>query len=202
MKKAKWFEILIIIVLCIVFSPVILFVLIINFFQNVVPAPFEYKKYKKSKFYDVYKKKYKIGITHDPHYLLQNELLEYNICLDEIRKPYGYMCLVNDYFCFALFDIEDLKLINDDLQIKLHDNSPYVSIEDFIQDERKYFEDECINRKFNILIWRENENEYRDILSNESNNLLLQNNGIHFYIETKELAKIVKEIILNKGKDK
>ena len=160
------------------------------------------KKYKKSKYYDVYKKKYKIGITHDPHYLLQNELLEYNIRLDEIRKPYGYMCLVNDYFCFALFDIEDLKLINDDLQIKLHDNSPYVSIEDFIQDERKYFEEECINRKFNILIWREDENEYRDILSNESNNLLLQNNGIHFYIETKELAKIVKEIILNKGKDK
>ena len=202
MKKAKWFEILIVIVLCIIFSPVILFVLIINFFQNVVPAPFEYKKYKKSKYYDVYKKKYKIGITHDPHYLLQNELLEYNIRLDEIRKPYGYMCLVNDYFCFALFDIEDLKLINDDLQIKLHDNSPYVSIEDFIQDERKYFEEECINRKFNILIWREDENEYRDILSNESNNLLLQNNGIHFYIETKELAKIVKEIILNKGKDK
>lgn len=202
MKKAKWFEILIIIVLCIIFSPVILFVLIIKFFQNVVPAPFEYKKYKKSKYYDVYKNKYKIGIMHDPHYLLQNELLEYNICLDEIRKPYGYMCLVNDYFCFALFDIEDLKLINDDLQIKLHDNSPYVSIEDFIQDERKYFEEECINRKFNNLICRENENEYRDILSNESNNLLLQNNGIHFYIETKELAKIVKEIILNKGKDK
>ena len=84
----------------------------------------------------------------------------------------------------------------------MHDNSPYVSIEDFIQDERKYFEEECINRKFNILIWRENENEYRDILSNESNILLLQNNGIHFYIETKELAKIVKEIILNKEKDK
>ncbi len=202
MKKAKWFEILIIIVLCLIFSPAILFVLIINFFQKVVPAPFEYKKYKKSKYYDVYKKKYKIGITHDPHYLLQNELLEYNIRLDEIRKPYGYMCLVNDYFCFALFDIEDLKWINDDLQIKLHVNSPYVSIEDFIQDERKYFEEECINRKFNILIWREDENEYRDILSNESNNLLLQNNGIHFYIETKELAKIVKEIILNKGKDK
>lgn len=198
MKKAKWFEILIIIVLCIIFSPVILFVLIINFFQNVVPAPFEYKKYKKSKYYDVYKKKYKIGITHDPHYLLQNELLEYNIRLDEIRKPYGYMCLVNDYFCFALFDIEDLKLINDDLQIKLHDNSPYVSIEDFIQDEKKYFEEECINRKFNILIWREDKNEYRDILSNESNNLLLQNNGIYFYIETKELAMIVKEIILEK----
>lgn len=202
MKKAKWFEILIIIVLCLIFSPAILFVLIINFFQKVVHAPFEYKKYKKSKYYDVYKKKYKIGITHDPHYLLQNELLEYNIRLDEIRKPYGYMCLVNDYFCFALFDIEDLKWINDDLQIKLHVNSPYVSIEDFIQDERKYFEEECINRKFNILIWREDENEYRDILSNESNNLLLQNNGIHFYIETKELAKIVKEIILNKGKDK
>ena len=37
--------------------------------------------------------------------------------------------------------------------------------------------EECINRKFNILICRENENEYRDILSNESNNLLLQNNS-------------------------
>lgn len=202
MKKTKLFEILSIIVLCIIFSPVILFVLIIMFFQNVVPAPFEYKKYKKSKYYDIYKKKYKIGITHNPHYLLQNELLEYNIRLDEIRKPYGYTCLVDDCFCFALFDIEDLKFINDDLQIKLHDNSLYVSIDDFIQDEKKYFEEECINRKFNILIWREDENEYRDILSNESNNLLLQNNGIHFYIETKELAKIVKEIILNKEKDK
>ena len=63
MKKTKWYEILSIILLCIIFSPVILFVLIIVFFQKVVPAPFEYRKYKKSKYYSYYKKKYKIGIT-------------------------------------------------------------------------------------------------------------------------------------------
>ena len=105
MKKSKWYEVLAIILLCVIFSPFIIFVLIIWFFQNVLPAPFEYKKYKTSKYYEFYKKKYKIGITHDEHYLLQNKLLEDDIYLEEIRKQYGYMCLLNNDFCFALFEI-------------------------------------------------------------------------------------------------
>lgn len=198
MKKHKWYEILIAIVLCIIFSPIILFILIIMFFQYVVPAPFEYKKYKKSKYFETYKKKYKIGITYDPHYLLQNDLLEYNIQLEEIRKPYGYMCLINDYFCFALFEIDNLKLVDEEVEVKVHGNSPYIKIEDFILDERKHFENECVNRKFNILIFKEDESEYSDILSNELNKLSLQNKGIYFYSDTKDLTRIVKEIIIKK----
>ena len=53
-------------------------------------------------------------------------------------------------------------------------------------------------RKFNILILKEDESEYNEILSNELNKLSLQNKGIYFYSDTKELTRIVKEIIVNK----
>ena len=198
MKKSKWYEVLAIILLCVIFSPFIIFVLIVWFFQNVLPAPFEYKKYKKSKYYEFYKKKYKIGITHDKHYLLQNKLLEDDIYLEEIRKQYGYMCLLNNDFCFALFDITDFKLIDGDFQIKLHENSPYVSIDDFIEDEKKYFYEECKNRKFVIFIRREDEKEYFDILSNRQNKLSLQSKGVIFYIDTEDLVETVKKYIANK----
>jgi hypothetical protein len=198
MKKSKWYEVLAIILLCVIFSPFIIFVLIVWFFQNVLPAPFEYKKYKKSKYYEFYKKKYKIGITHDEQYLLQNKLLEDDIYLEEIRKQYGYMCLLNNDFCFALFDITDLKLIDGDFQIKLHENSPYISIDDFIEDEKKCFYEECKNRKFVIFIWREDEKEYFDILSNRQNKLSLQSKGVIFYIDTEDLVETVKEYIANK----
>ena len=79
MKNKKWYEVLVIILLCTIFSPFILFVLIVLFLEKIVSAPFEYKKYIKSKYYEFYKEKYKIGITHTPHYLLQNDLLENNI---------------------------------------------------------------------------------------------------------------------------
>ena len=196
MKKNQWFEKLIFILLCILFSPFIILCFIVYFFQSIVPAPLENKKYKQSKYYEVYKRKYKIGITKEPHFLLQNELLENNIHLEEIRKPYGYMCLVDDYSCFALFDIEDLKLNDGHFLIQVHENSQCISIDDFVEDERKYFEEECINRKFYILIWREDEKDYSDILSNRENNLLLQKKGVYFYLDD-ELVKIVKELIAN-----
>lgn len=194
MKNKKWYEVLAIIILCIIFSPIILFVLIVMFFKKIIPAPLEYKRYIKSKYYEVYKDKYKIGITHTPHYLLQNELLENNIHLNEIRKPYGYMCLIDDYTCIALSYIEDIRLNNDELLIKAKENSSYVSIDDYVNDEQKYFEEQCVNRRFYILVWREDEEDYYDVLSNEENNLSLQNKGVYFYING-EFAKIVKEII-------
>lgn len=197
MKNKKWYEVLAIIILCIIFSPIILFVLIVMFFEKIIPAPFEYKRYIKSKYYEFYKDKYKIGITHTPHYLLQNELLENNIHLNEIRKPYGYMCLVDDYTCIALSYIEDIRLNNDELLIKAKENSSYVSIDDYVNEERKYFEEQCVNRRFYILVWREDEEDYYDVLSNEKNNLSLQNKDVYFYING-EFSKIVKEIITHK----
>ena len=70
MKKNQWFEKLIFILLCILFSPFIRLCFIVYFFQSIVPAPLENKKYKQSKYYEVYKRKYKIGITKEPHFLL------------------------------------------------------------------------------------------------------------------------------------
>ena len=198
MQKNKWYNVLAIILLCVIFSPFILFVLIAWFFQSVLPAPFEYKKYKKSKYYEVYKKKYKIGITHDEYYLLQSKLLENDIYLEEIKKPYGYMCLLNDDFCFVLFDITDLKLIDDEFQIKLRENRPYISIDEFIEDAKKHFGEECRNRKLVIFSLREDENEFFDILSNEQNKLSLQSKGINFYIGNEDLAKTVKQYLANK----
>lgn len=197
MKKNKLLEYFIVILFCIIFSPIILIILIIYFFQRVVSAPFEYKKYKQSKYYAIFKKKYKIGITHEPHYLLQNELLEHNLHLNEIMKPYGYMCLVDDSSCFILVYIEDLIFNDGEFLVKVHENSHYISIDEFICDEKKHFEKECINRNFYILIWREDENDYNEILSFETNNLLLQKKGIYFYLDN-ELVNIVKEIIANK----
>ena len=201
MKKSKWYEVLIVILFCIIFSPLILLAFImcfLCFFQSVISAPFECKKYKQSKYYEIYKKKYKIGITKEEYYLLQNRLLENNIYLEEIRKPYGYMCLLNNDFCFALLDITDFKLISGDFQIKLHENSLYVSLEDFVEDEKKRFYEDCRNRKFVIFIWREDENEYFDILSDKQNKLSLQNKDINFYIDTEDLVETVKEYIANK----
>ncbi len=192
MKKTKWYEILSIILLCIIFSPVILFVLIIVFFQKVVPAPFEYRKYKKSKYYSYYKKKYKIGITSEANYILQNELLESDIHLEEIRKPYGYTCLLSENYCFGLFEIDNLK-IDDNIQIKLRKNSVFVNCVDFIEDEMKYFSDECINRKFMALIY--NDDEHYDSILSEDNIKTLRENCIIFYKDEEELARILKEIL-------
>lgn len=194
LKNKKWYEVLVIILLCIIFSPFILFVLIVLFFEKIVPAPFEYKKYIKSKYYEFYKEKYKIGITHTPHYLLQNDLLENNIHLKEIRKPYGYMCLVDDYTCIAMLYIEDLRLDNGELLIKARENNLYVSIDEYVNDERKYFEEQCVNRKFYILVWREDEQDYYEVFSNEESNLLLRSKGVYFYTNDK-FIKVVKEII-------
>ena len=194
MKNKKWYEVLVIILLCTIFSPFILFVLIVLFFEKIVPAPFEYKKYIKSKYYEFYKEKYKIGITHTPHYLLQNDLLENNIHLNEIRKPYGYMCLVDDYTCIAMLYIEDLRLDNGELLIKARENNLYVSIDEYVNDERKYFEEQCVNRKFYILVWREDEQDYYEVFSNEESNLLLRSKGVYFYTNDK-FIKVVKEII-------
>ena len=194
MKNKKWYEVLVIILLCTIFSPLILFVLIVLFFEKIVPAPFEYKKYIKSKYYEFYKEKYKIGITHTPHYLLQNDLLENNIHLNEIRKPYGYMCLVDDYTCIAMLYIEDLRLDNGELLIKARENNLYVSIDEYVNDERKYFEEQCVNRKFYILVWREDEQDYYEVFSNEESNLLLRSKGVYFYTNDK-FIKVVKEII-------
>lgn len=194
LKNKKWYEVLVIILLCIIFSPFILFVLIVLFFEKIVPAPFEYKKYIKSKYYEFYKEKYKIGITHTPHYLLQNDLLENNIHLKEIRKPYGYMCLVDDYTCIAMLYIEDLRLDNGELLIKARENNFYVSIDEYVNDERKYFEEQCVNRKFYILVWREDEQDYYEVFSNEESNLLLRSKGVYFYTNDK-FIKVVKEII-------
>lgn len=194
LKNKKWYEVLVIILLCTIFSPLILFVLIVLFFEKIVPAPFEYKKYIKSKYYEFYKEKYKIGITHTPHYLLQNDLLENNIHLNEIRKPYGYMCLVDDYTCIAMLYIEDLRLDNGELLIKARENNLYVSIDEYVNDERKYFEEQCVNRKFYILVWREDEQDYYEVFSNEESNLLLRSKGVYFYTNDK-FIKVVKEII-------
>ena len=194
MKKSKWYEILIVILLCIIFSPIILFVLIIYFFQKVVPAPFEYKKYKKSKYYNYYKTKYKIGITSESHYILQNKLLEFDIYLEEIRKSYGYMCLVNEEYCFALFEIADIE-INENIKIKLHENGVFVNCYEFIEDEIKYFSEECINRKFIALIYSDEE-KYDSILSKEHIKLL-KDNSIVFYKTEEDLAMIIKDILLN-----
>lgn len=194
LKNKKWYEVLVIILLCTIFSPFILFVLIVLFFEKIVPAPFEYKKYIKSKYYEFYKEKYKIGITHTPHYLLQNDLLENNIHLNEIRKPYGYMCLVDDYTCIAMLYIEDLRLDNGELLIKARENNLYVSIDEYVNDERKYFEEQCVNRKFYILVWREDEQDYYEVFSNEESNLLLRSKGVYFYTNDK-FIKVVKEII-------
>lgn len=106
------------------------------------------------------------------------------------------MCLVDDYFCFALFNIEDLKLNEGDILIQVHENSKYILIDDFVEEERRYFEEGCINRKFYILIWREDEKDYIDVLSNEENNLLLHKKGLYFYLDG-ELVKIVEELITN-----
>ena len=168
--------------------------MIVLFFEKIVPAPFEYKKYIKSKYYEFYKEKYKIGITHTPHYLLQNDLLENNIHLNEIRKPYGYMCLVDDYTCIAMLYIEDLRLDNGELLIKARENNLYVSIDEYVNDERKYFEEQCVNRKFYILVWREDEQDYYEVFSNEESNLLLRSKGVYFYTNDK-FIKVVKEII-------
>ena len=40
-RKNQWLEKLIFILLCILFSPIIILIFIIYFFQNIVPAPFE-----------------------------------------------------------------------------------------------------------------------------------------------------------------
>ena len=199
MKNIKWYEVLAIMILCIIFSPIILFVLIVMFFVKIFSAPLEYKKYIKSKYYEFYKEKYRIGITHTPHYLLQNDLLRNNIHLDEIRKPYGYMCLVDEYTCIALLDIEDIRLNNDELLIKAKENSSYVSVDDYVNDEKKYFEEQCVNRRFYILVWREDEEDFYDVLSNEENNLLLKNKGVYFCLNNK-FAETVKEIITKKEK--
>ena len=197
LRKNQWFEKLIFILLCILFSPFIILCFIVYFFQSIVPAPLENKKYKKSKYYEVYKRKYKIGITKEPHFLLHNELLEHNIHLEEIRKSYGYMCLIDDYSCFALSDIEDLKVNDGVFLVQENENSPYVSIDDFIDNERKYFEEECIDREFYIFIWRVDGTDFNGILSDETNNLLLQKKGIYFYLDN-EIVKLIKEIIENK----
>ena len=107
------------------------------------------------------------------------------------------MCLIDDYSCFALFDIEDLKVNDGVFLVQEHENSHYVSIDDFIDNERKYFEEECINREFYIFIWCEDEKNFNDILSDETNNLLLQKKGIYFYFDN-ELVKLIKEIIETK----
>jgi hypothetical protein len=196
MNKSKWYEILVIIFICITCLPLFLFFVLIKFFQDVFAAPFEYRKYKRSKYYAVYKRKYKIGITREFDYLLHNKLLAYDIHLDGIKKSYGYMGLVNDDFCFALCDITDLKNDDGDIQINLREDSPYFSLDTFIENEKNYYTEECINREFRILIWRE-EDEYIDVLSDELNNSLLQNKGIYFYTTEDELANIIKEIISN-----
>lgn len=197
MNESKWYEVLAIIFICIICLPLFLFFVLIKFFQDIFTAPFEYRKYKRSKYYEVYKRKYKIGITREFDYLLHNKLLAYDIHLVGIKKSYGYMGLVNDDFCFALCDITDLKNDDGDIQINLRENSPYFSLDTFIENEKNYYTEECINREFKILIWRE-EDEYIDVLSDELNNSLLQNNGIYFYTTEDELANIIKEIISNK----
>ena len=196
MKKNKWYEVLIVAILCIILSPVILCVYILLFFQKLVTAPFEYRKYKRSRYYEVYKKKYKSGITQEPRYLLQNKLLEHGIELEEIKKPYGELCLVNNDFCFVLFTLCDVKRSNDGFEINLCENSPYISIEDFIAGEKEHFAEECITRKFVMFIWREDD-EYMDILSDEHNKSSLRNMGINFFIDSEELAKAVCEMISN-----
>ena len=51
-----------------------------------------------------------------------------------------------------------------------------------------------MNRKFYILVWREDEQDYYEVFSNEESNLLLRSKGVYFYTNDK-FIKVVKEII-------
>ena len=197
MNKTKWYEVLALVFIGIICSPLILFIILAKFFQDIFTAPFEYRKYKRSKYYEVYKRKYKVGITGEFDYLLHNNLLACDIYLDEIKKSYGYMCLVNSDFCFALCDITDLIVSDGGMKIKFHERSPYYPLDVFFEDEKSYYVEECVNREFIIFINREDD-EFVDILSDEMNNSLLRKKGIYFYTTEDELANIIKGILLSK----
>ena len=196
----EWYENIVVVFIGIIFSPLILFFLLAFFLQNVFTAPFEYRKYKRSKYYEVYKKKYKIGITREFCYLLHNKLLTFDIRMEEIEKSDGRMCLVNNDFCFDLCDIVDLKSNDGDIQIQLSENGMFFPLNTFIENEKTHFNEERINRRFIILIWREDEDEYADVLSNELNTSLLQIKEIYFHVNEDELANIIKEFIQTKDK--
>ena len=81
-KDLVWYKKILLILIVTLISPLLIFGLIMAFvaffFIRIVPSPYEIVKYKKSPYFKVLKRKYKLGITRSDTYELYNYLYSIN----------------------------------------------------------------------------------------------------------------------------
>lgn len=187
-KIGKIFKDLFAAICLIVIFPFVLIYLVMYGIVTLFRAPFELARYKKSIYYKTYKRKYFIGITRTEIFHICTKLLENNIVLKVLTKPYGYWCLVDDEHLFAIYDSAFKVRVNG------HDyDNPIIEKGGYNSGDRKTMEEFVFNTKFN---WEESENKSLTIFLMSSNvdpelKYILSNNDIQTYSNIDELVKLI-----------
>jgi len=151
------------------------------FFIFIFRAPIEIVKYKKSAFYNKYKKKYRLGVTRSHEYKLLNYLAEMNRGIVKVNLDYGYSYFFNDENLFIPATFESMRFNDENMKWEIGNGFNFEAIDEYIEKELTYISNDIKNRRIRILVKYDTFNE-KDI-----NNALINDDFI-IYKSIKELA--------------
>lgn len=161
-----------VILILILFSPLLL----VCFIIVALRVPFEYPKYKSSKYYKKYKRKYSIGITSEDSYKIINYLEEKNLSYDKFDIEKNELIVGKTTYLFPWFECISFNDKGECIIAEQDNYEPTLLLDDLKVKNRK---------NIRILI---NSNYF----DKEELNLVSENNLLFVYDDFSDIEKQLK----------
>lgn len=200
----KWYKIVLAVFLIILFSPIILLGIvlfsllgfILFFFIKPYSAISNRKNYKKSAYYQKYKRSYNESIITSNNYIFYNYAINEKLPIQYFRVEstgFEYFVFENNIFIFPDFNEIVFNVDKGEYEIvyKEKNKQIYTSIDEFINNKRKLFDDN-IALPIKILVLRNYfDEEYLDIDNLPQSLYVVKYYNTAFKNENKKLLSIV-----------
>ncbi len=153
-KTLPWYKKILFVFMFIFIMPLFIILLIFFFITNVIPSPFERRKYKKTAFFKKYKEKYRYKITKSFYFNLLNALVERNCNYNFVKLDYGYFYLTIDEYLILFPNAKEIKYNDESKSLEMIEGNliNFIQVSQYIDNELYYIKPIDKNKKILVAI--------------------------------------------------